>query len=143
MTAVVIDSNVLIASHNEDDERYDSSDAIVSGIDHGTLPEAHVTEYVVAEVLNLLHGRYSHELALDTYERLDHGTGFRLVHTTEDDFARAVELFYRFDGIAFVDAVLAAYMNRTDIEYLYSLDDDFDALESVSRLQTATNPFAP
>lgn len=32
-------------------------------------------------------------------------------------------------------------MERENIEYLYSFDDDFDALENVTRLATADNPF--
>ena len=31
-------------------------------------------------------------------------------------------------------------MERTGIEYLYSFDDDFDGIESISRLETAENP---
>jgi len=32
-------------------------------------------------------------------------------------------------------------MEREGIEYLYSFDDDFDALDAVTRLNTADNPF--
>jgi predicted nucleic acid-binding protein len=32
-------------------------------------------------------------------------------------------------------------MRREGIEYLYSFDDDFDAIEDLSRLETVTNPF--
>ena len=32
-------------------------------------------------------------------------------------------------------------MEREGIEYLYSFDDDFDALDGVTRLDTADNPF--
>jgi hypothetical protein len=32
-------------------------------------------------------------------------------------------------------------MRRTGIEYLYSFDDDFDALGWITRLDTADNPF--
>lgn len=115
----------------------------MAGIDRGTLPKASVTTFVVAEVLNLLHGRYKHQLATDMQERLTRGAGFCVVHTTESDFERGCELFQIYDGLSFVDAVLAAYMNRTGIKYLYSLDDDFDALDSITRLRTAANPFAP
>ncbi|ERH02362.1 MAG: hypothetical protein J07HN6_00394 [Halonotius sp. J07HN6] len=33
-------------------------------------------------------------------------------------------------------------MHRTDIEYIYSFDDDFDAVSDITRLATATNPFS-
>jgi len=140
MPTAVLDSNVLIASWNDDATDHAVSRAIVSGIDRGVLPKARVTNYVVAEVLNLLHGRDSHELALDTYERLSEGRSFRIDHETEDDFDRAVELFHTYGELAFVDALLVAYMNRQDIEYIYSFDD-FDALDSITRLRTDANPF--
>ena len=50
-------------------------------------------------------------------------------------------LFRRYGEISFVDSTIAAYMEREGIEYLYSFDDDFDALDGVTRLDTADNPF--
>jgi len=32
-------------------------------------------------------------------------------------------------------------MQRENIEYLYSLDDDFDEVDGITRLETADNPF--
>lgn len=32
-------------------------------------------------------------------------------------------------------------MTRQDVEYLFSFDDDFDAVEGLTRLETADNPF--
>ena len=139
MPTAVLDSTVLIASRNADE--YEASSAIVDGIDRGVLPKARDTNYVVAEVLNLLYGRHSHELAVDTYERLERGASFEIDHCTKDDFERGVGLFHTYGGLAFVDALLAAYMQHRDIEYIYSFDDDFDALDSITRLQTAANPF--
>lgn len=37
--------------------------------------------------------------------------------------------------------VLIASRDRNEITYLYSFDDDFDAPDSVTRLQTDANPF--
>ena len=34
-------------------------------------------------------------------------------------------------------------MQREDIEYIYSFDDDFDVFDDVTRLTTAANPFNP
>jgi len=34
-----------------------------------------------------------------------------------------------------------AFMQSEGIEYIYSFDDDFDAVDGVTRLNTATNPF--
>jgi hypothetical protein len=31
-------------------------------------------------------------------------------------------------------------MQRREVEFLYSFDDDFDAVDDVTRLETATDP---
>lgn len=36
---------------------------------------------------------------------------------------------------------MVAYMQRTDLEYVYSFDDDFDWFEEITRLATADDPF--
>ncbi|WP_269845484.1 PIN domain-containing protein [Halopenitus persicus] len=52
-----------------------------------------------------------------------------------------MELFEMHDGLSFGDATIAAYMEREDLEYLYSFDDDFDAIDRITRLETPNNPF--
>lgn len=39
------------------------------------------------------------------------------------------------------DAILVAYMRRTGSEYVYSFDDDSDAIDGITRLNTADNPY--
>ena len=99
-----------------------------------------MTNYVLLESLNWIHERRRHEIAVDLRNRLSASAGFELVHSAQADFHRAVELFETYDGIAFGDATLVAYMERTDIDYLYSFDDDFDAIEWITRLDTPTDP---
>jgi hypothetical protein len=41
-----------------------------------------------------------------------------------------------------VDTCLVAYADTADLEYLYAFDDDFDAVEAVTRLDTPSNPYA-
>ncbi|MFT4922005.1 MAG: putative nucleic acid-binding protein, partial [Haloarculaceae archaeon] len=60
----------------------------------------------------------------------------------QKDYHRAVDLFDDHEQLAFGDATIAAYMDRTGIEYLYSFDDDFDQLGWITRLDTADNPFS-
>jgi predicted nucleic acid-binding protein len=142
MPAVAIDTSVLLEFRRENGANYDSAQAIVNGIDEGTLPTARVTDYVTLETLNWLHGRKRHDLAVDTYDRLTNSAGFEIVHSAQKDFTRAVDLFRTHD-VAFGDATIAAYMERTGIEYLYAFDrEDFGTFDWVTRLDTADNPFA-
>ena len=141
MAVAVVDSNILIDYKDTSaDDRHERAEAIVLGVDRGELPTTRVTNYVLLESLNWIHERRRHEIAVDLRNRLSASAGFELVHSAQADFHRAVELFETYDGIAFGDATLVAYMERTDIDYLYSFDDDFDAIEWITRLDTPTDP---
>lgn len=142
MAVAVVDSNVLIDYKDTGaGNRHERAEAIVRAVDGGDLPTARVTNYVLLETSNWIHERQRHDIAVDLQHRLSESAGFELIHSAQTDFHRAVELFETYDGLAFGDATIAAYMDRTDIEYLYSFDDDFDALDGITRLETAENPF--
>ncbi|WP_158055617.1 type II toxin-antitoxin system VapC family toxin [Halorussus halophilus] len=142
MAVSVIDSNILIDYKNTGlGERHERAETIVQAIDSGTLPTGRVTNYVLVETLNWIHERHRHDIAVDLRQRLSNSAGFELVHSAQKDFHHAVELFETYDNLAFGDATIAAYMERENIEYLYSFDDDFDVLDNVTRLEVADNPF--
>ena len=141
MAVAVIDTGVLVAMADSDDEQHDVAMGIVRRIDHGDLPTARVTNYVALETLNWIHGRKRHETAVETYERLNRSAGLELLHAAQKDFAEAVNLFQTYAGLSFGDATTVAYMQREEIEYIYSFDDDFDTIRGLSRLETPANPF--
>ena len=141
MAVSVVDTNVLVGMANAADEHHDVAMDIVRGMDHGDLPTGRVTNYIVLETLNWVHNRKRHEKAVETYERLNQSAGFEVLHAAQKDFSSAVDLFQTYDELSFGDATIAAYMQRESIEYLYSFDDDFDALSGITRLETSTNPF--
>ena len=140
MPVAAIDTTVLLEYRRENRARYDRAQDIVNRIDDGMLPTARVTNYVALETLNWLHGRKRHDLAVDTFDRLNDSAGFEVVDAAQKDFTRAVDLF-RTRDVAFGDATIAAYMGRESIECLYSFDDHFDRFDWVTRLDTADNPF--
>jgi hypothetical protein len=142
MPVALIDSNILIDyKDTSPDSRHELAAGIVQAIDRGNLPTARVTNYVLLESLNWIHERQRHDIAVDLRNRLSNSAGFELVHSAQADFHRAVELFETYEGLAFGDATIVAYMQRVNIEYLYSFDDDFDVIDSITRLETAENPF--
>jgi len=94
------------------------------------------------ESLNWIHTRKRHDIAVDLRQRLTASAGFELIQAAKADFHRPVELFEQYEQLSFGDATIAAYMERADIQYLYSFDDDFDRLDWITRLDTADNPFA-
>lgn len=141
MAVAVLDSNVPIAAVSRRDQNHETAAELIRGIDHGELPTGRLTNYVVGEVLKYVHERHQHETALDLHDRLKRGTGFDFVHATQSDFAHAEEIFHRYDELSFVDATIVSYMDRTDLRYLYSFDDDFDAVDEIVRLETPITPF--
>ena len=141
MAVALLDTNVFFASASFRDEYHDRAREIIRGIDHGDLPEAIVTNYVVAETLNLSGEKLSADAANQMLDRLIEGAHFEIVHAPKADFNAAQALFRRYGELSFVDSTIAAYMDREDVEYLYSFDDDFDAVTDLIRLETAENPF--
>lgn len=141
MAVALLDTNVLFASASARDEYHDRGLEIVRGVDHGDLPETVVTNYVVAEVLNLTAEKLGSETGTEMLNRLIEGAHFDVVHAPQSDFNAAQSLFRQYPGLSFVDATLVAYMQRENIEYVYSFDDDFDEIDSITRLETADNPF--
>ena len=143
MPVTLVDTGVLIGAADTDDQHHETALGIVNAIDLGDLPTARVTNYVVLETLNWIHQRKEHSTAVDFYQRLTESAGFEVVQCAQKDYQRAVELFNTYGRPAFGDATIAAYMERTDIEYLYSFDrEDFGLFDWVTRLDTADNPFA-
>ena len=141
MPVAVVDTGVLIGMADADDQHHNVAMGIVRGIDHGELPTGRVTNYIILETLNWIHARKRNDKAVETYTRLNQSAGFEVLQAAQKDFHRAVDLFQTYEGLSFGDATIAAYMQRESIRYLYSFDDDFDAVKGISRLETAHNPF--
>lgn len=141
MGNAVVDSNVLIDYKDTGaTDRHKRAEEIVHGIDGESLPTARVTNYVLLESLNWIHERQRHDIAVDLRTRLSASAGFELVHCVQKDYHRAVELFETYDGLAFGDATIVAYMERSGIKYLYSFDTDFDVVDEITRLESPENP---
>ncbi|MDZ7745121.1 MAG: PIN domain-containing protein [Halobacteriales archaeon] len=142
MPVAAIDTTVLLEYRRENGQKHDRAQEIVNSIDDGTLPTARVTDHVLLETLNWLHSRKRHDLAVDTFQRLNDSAGFEVVYAAQKDFTRATDLFTAYD-VAFGDATIASYMEREGIEYLYTFDErDFGPFDWVTQLDTADNPFA-
>lgn len=141
MPAAVVDTNVLIGMTDADDQHHKVAMEIVRGLDHGDLPTARVTNYILLETLNWIHTRHHHEKAIETHSRLNESAGFEIHQAAQKDFGRAMEVFETYGGLSFGDATIVAYMQREDIEYLYSFDAGFDVVDGLTRLDGAENPF--
>ena len=142
MAVAVLDSNILIDYKDTSaDSRHERAENIVHAVDRGDLPTIRITNYVLLESLNWIHERQRHDIAVDLRGRLSSSAGFELVHSAQKDFHRAVDLFETYEHLSFGDATVAAYMERENIEHLYSFDGDFGAIDGITRLETPNDPF--
>jgi predicted nucleic acid-binding protein len=136
----LLDTNVFFARASARDDYHTLALEIVRGIDHGDLQDVTVTNDVVAITLNLTGEKLGPDAANEMLERLIEGAHFEIAHAPKTDFTAAQARFSRDSALSVVDSNIAAYIEREDIEYLYSVDDDFDVLDGVTRLDTAANP---
>lgn len=142
MATALLDSNVLIGARIASDKHHEAGHEITAGIDGGSLPAGRIPDEVLSEVLNYLHTRAGSAVAIETLDAIHASVDLAVDRTTKTDFDAGRSLFRQYEGLSFTDAVIVAYMRRTGIEYLYSFDDDFDAVDGITRLDTATNPVA-
>jgi len=116
---------------------------ILRGIDDGSLPEAAVLDFVLAETINGLTTHSGHNAAVDLLDRIEENARFTVVSLTSDEFATGKAIFRQHRPFSLVDASIVAFAQVEGIEYLYAFDDDFDAANGLSRLSTAKNPYDP
>jgi len=143
MPRALVDTTVLFAAAYRRDGAHDAGLPVLQGIDDGTLPEAVVLDYVLAETLNGLTTHAGHDAAVDLLDRIEENARFHVDSLTADALATGKALFRRHEPLSFVDAAIVAYMHTEGLGYVYAFDDDFDAVEDVYRLDTATNPSDP
>lgn len=143
MPRALVDTTVLYAAAYRRDGAHDDAIPILRGIDVGDLPEAVILDYVLAETLNGLTTHAGHDAGTDFLDRLEENTRFHIDSLTSDEFATAKSLFRQYERFSFVDASIVAYMQVEGLGYLYAFDNDFDRVEDIFRLDTASNPYQP
>jgi predicted nucleic acid-binding protein len=143
MPRALVDTTVLFAAAYQSDSAHGDALPILQGVDSGTLPEAVVIDFVLAETLNGLTTHAGHDAATDFLDRVEENARFHIDSLTTDGFASAKALFRQHAPFSLVDACIVAYMQAEGLGYLYAFDDDFNAAEDIYRLDTATNPYQP
>lgn len=143
MARAVVDTTVLFAAAYRRDATHETCLDILRSIDDGTLPEVVVLDYVLAETLNGLTRKSSHDAATDFLDRLERNGQFVFDRPSNGQVTHAKSLFRRRPSLSLVDSAITTYMNANGHEFLYSLDDDFDGIDGITRLASVTNPFEP
>ena len=142
MPHIAVDSNVLIGYRLARDQYHDRATSIVRGIDTGDLPTGIVTDFCVAETLNIIGERAGHEAGVSLLDALIESRGFELVRTTRAEFSTEQSIYRRHEPLTFVDAITVATMRRRNVGFVYSFDTDFDAVPGITRLDSDDDPYA-
>jgi predicted nucleic acid-binding protein len=142
MQRALVDATPLIAGTYSSDQYHPDGRELLHAFDRQELPRAVVVSPVLKETLDFLLERKSSTAAVDVLDRLQRSAGFELVDTVRADFEYGKDLFRTFDGLGLADAMVVAYAERTDTEYVYSFDDDYDEPGSVTRLDAAVDPYS-
>jgi len=143
MARAVVDTTVLFAAAYRRDSNHERCLDILRGIDGGTLPEVVVLDYVLAETMNGLTRKATHNGATDFLDRLEANQQFVFDRLTDGQVTHAKSLFREYPRLSLVDAAITAYIDATSHQYLYSLNDDFDGVDGLERLDSTRNPFEP
>lgn len=138
MNRAYVDANVIVRLITDDPpDLADQAAELFRRVDEGTL-ELVVDEIVLAEtvwVLSSFYGFSPGQIAstLEMFLVSDH-------IVTDDKLLLLQALtLYEKKNIDFVDAMIAVKMNKRGIRDVYSFDKHFDRLESVRRLDPATD----
>jgi len=142
MTRALLDTTVVVAAVDENDEDHEVGLEIVQAVDHGELPKGVLVSDALQETLNYVHERKSHEAAVNVLDRFVRGTHFKIPYNPKKNYGAARSLFRSDGGLNFGDALQVAYVQDADIKYIYSFDDDYDGVEGIERLNAAVNPYA-
>jgi hypothetical protein len=110
-------------------------------VDNSSLPEAVVLGHVLAETINGLTRKAGHAVAVDFPDSIEENPRLHTDSLNADTFAAAKRLFRLHEPLSLVDACLVAYSQTNELRYLYAFDDDFDAVDGVVCLDTASNPY--
>ncbi|KZN24595.1 twitching motility protein PilT [Haladaptatus sp. R4] len=139
----LVDANVLLGWRSKRDQWHDEAKPIVEAIDRGDLPRGVVTSPNLMETITPIQHRAGGKEGVKVLNAITKSGGFRIRHIAQEDFDRAQALIRRYPDVELPDLTTVAHMQRTDIEYIYSFDDDLDRFEEITRLTTATNPYSP
>jgi predicted nucleic acid-binding protein len=141
MARVAIDANVLIAHRHERDRDHERGRELVLALERDDFPAAYILSSVLEETINYLHVHGTHEVAAETLDAIVESTSIEIVQEGRTDFDRGRGIFKRHEELSLTDGILVASMKRTGRKYLYSFDDDFDAVEGITRLNAPVNPY--
>lgn len=127
-----VDTNALVAVFDEDDDHYESANAVLDGIQAGDLAYGPVftSRYVLSETATtLLYGTGHHE-AVEALTTIRESSTFNILEVTEPIFSRTADQFAQYNDqqISFIDHLNGVLSDEFDIDHIFAYEDDFATL---------------
>lgn len=136
----VVDSNILYGWRNANDEHHDVAKSIIDASKQERFPTVHIPHVFYLETIKHVQNELGYNEALETIEMIRDAPQLSVVGLRDQDYNLGKALFRLHKELELPDAIAVAYMRRENLEYIYSLDADFDRFDDVTRLNSATTP---
>lgn len=131
-TPLFVDTGAFFAHFVENSPRHDHARAVMNAIHARDLRfrPLYTTGYVLSELTTLILRKKSHEMAMDTLQRIRDSANVTILHPDDAQFKTICSEFERFDDqqISFVDHATAALATEYNTEHVFAFDSDFRTL---------------
>lgn len=127
-----VDTNAFVALFDEDDDHYESANAVIDGIGDGDLPYGpiYTSRYVLSETATVLLYGTGHRAAVEALSTIRDSATFNVLDVTESVFEQTADQFAAYDDqqISFVDHLNGVLSDEFGIEHIFAFEDDFATL---------------
>lgn len=138
----VVDSNILYGWRNANDQHHAPARRIITATTDPRFPTLQIPRVFYQETIKHVHNELGYRDAIRTVEMIRDAPQLSVIDLRSEDYNMGKALFRAHDDLELPDATVVAYMRRNGIEYIYSLDDDFDRFDDITQLNTDINPFS-
>lgn len=131
---VLLDTSVLFAHHDADAGSHEVATRAMAAVLGGSYGQPLTTDYIYDEVLTLARSRSDVETAKRLGRRIrgadEFPSAIDLQFLGPEGFRRAVTVFEEYDDqdLSFTDATIISHMERKDVDFVLTFDDDFDGI---------------
>ncbi|HEV2139037.1 MAG TPA: type II toxin-antitoxin system VapC family toxin [Nitrososphaerales archaeon] len=128
---IFIDSSLIIALADEDDQFHDKAVEILLKLEKDQI----ISDLVLSESVTGVGSRLGYKGGREVFDNLFHNPSIKVVFLNKRLAQRSVATYARYGGrLSFADAVSVRIMQDNKVRTIVSFDSDFDGVEGISRL---------
>ncbi|MEA1992891.1 MAG: PIN domain-containing protein [Euryarchaeota archaeon] len=128
---IFMDSSLIIAYANKDDENHGRASTIMEEIVNFKHGKAIISDLVFSEIVTVIKLRKDLKSAVEIGEILKDSKEVDIVFAKESLFEEIWSIFRSHRGLSFVDASNIAVMKTFDIKKIATFDRDFENMEDI------------